>query len=305
MAANVLFHAGDRLYGVAPGTFDLVECAACGLIRLSPWPSPEQIRGFYPTGYWYQPSAGAASRLEELYRRFVLSDHVRFVRRALKRAGAPGLVLDAGCGGGLFPRLMREEGWRVLGLDSSVEAASVAWHTNSVPTFCADLTAAPLPPESCMAITMFHVLEHLPEPSAYLLRAHELLRPQGRLVVQVPNVSCWQFLLLGEHWNGLDVPRHLIDFRRRDLEAMLERAGFAIEARKHFSLRDNPAGLATSLVPSLDPMARRLRQAAESARARLLRDLLYFALVLASVPFTVVEAACGAGSTIMIEASKR
>ncbi len=274
-------------------------------MRLSPTPSPEEIRTFYPAGYWYQPSPGAASRLEELYRRFVLSDHVRFVRGALKRAGEPGLVLDAGCGGGLFPRLMREEGWRVIGLDSSVDAASVAWHANGVPTFCADLTAAPVRPESLSAISLFHVLEHLPDPAAYLRSALQLLRPRGRLIVQVPNVSCWQFLLLGEHWNGLDVPRHLIDFRRRDLEAMLDRAGFAIEARKHFSLRDNPAGLATSLLPALDPMARRLRRAAEPPRTRLLRDLLYFALVLACIPFTVFEAACGAGSTIMIEASKR
>jgi hypothetical protein len=74
---------------------------------------------------------------------------------------------------------------------------------------------------------------------------------------------------------------------------------------KHFSLRDNPAGLATSLAPRLDPMARRVRMMAEKPIQRLLKDVLYMALVVASAPFTLLEAVCRAGSTIMIEARKK
>ena len=74
---------------------------------------------------------------------------------------------------------------------------------------------------------------------------------------------------------------------------------------KFFSLRDNPAGLASSLAPGLDPMARRIRHPGESGSGRLLKDLLYFAIVTASLPFTLLEAACRAGSTVMIEARKK
>ena len=152
---------------------------------------------------------------------------------------------------------------------------------------------------------MFHVMEHLYDPRAYLAAARELLAPDGRLVVQVPNAASWQARLLGRAWNGADIPRHLTDFRGRDLEKMMEGAGFEVLRRKYFSLRDNPAGLASSLAPSLDPMARRVRRVPESGGARLLKDLAYFALVVASLPFALVEAACGAGSTVMIEARKR
>ena len=62
----------------------------------------------------------------------------------------------------------------------------------------------------------------------------------------------------------MDAPRHLTDFRARDLEALLAAAGFQVVRRKYFSLRDNPAGLATSLAPSLDPMARRVRGVRET-----------------------------------------
>jgi SAM-dependent methyltransferase len=149
------------------------------------------------------------------------------------------------------------------------------------------------------------VLEHLYNPRAYLESARELLRPNGRLIVQVPNAASWQFQLLGPRWNGVDVPRHLTDFRARDLEALLSAAGFEVLRRKYFSWRDNPAGLASSLAPVLDPMARRVRGLRETPLGKLLRDLVYFALLVGAVPFTLLEAACHAGSTIMIEARKK
>jgi SAM-dependent methyltransferase len=300
-----LLRGTDRLYHTTTDSFYVVECKRCHLIRLFPQPTPWQLRHYYPPSYWFEPSsASLAARLEEQYRRWVLRDHVRFVRKALEGC-SEGLVLDVGCGGGLFLRMLREHGFRVAGLDFALDAAAAAWRTQSVPVVCSSLTRAPLRPQSCAGVTMFHVLEHLYDPAAHLRAAHRLLRPDGKLVVQVPNAGCWQFLLLGESWNGLDIPRHLFNFRESDLEVLLRHTGFEIVRRKHFSLRDNPAGLATSLVPSLDPMARRVREIHESPNRKLFRDLLYLALVMAAVPLTAIEAMCGAGSTIMIEARKK
>ena len=101
------------------------------------------------------------------------------------------------------------------------------------------------------------------------------------------------------------MPRHLIDFRLRDLESLLGHCGFEVLRAKHFSLRDNPAGMATSIAPGLDPMARRLRHVPETPRRRLCKDLAYTALVAACLPFTLLEAACNAGSTVMVEARKK
>ena len=282
-----------------------MRCGRCRLIRLDPKPEPADLRQYYPDTYWYAPQDTLADRLEEFYRRLVLQDHVRFVRRALEEAGEPGWLLDVGCGGGLFLRMMAERGVAVLGLDFSLDAAIIAGRVNGVPVACGTLSHAPFPPGSCAAVTMFHVLEHLYDPMSYLEAARALLKPEGRLIVQVPNASCWQFLLLGENWSGLDVPRHLYDFRPRDLEILLDEAGFEILRTKHFSLRDNPAGMATSLAPWLDPMARRMRGVAETPARKLCKDLAYFCLVAACLPCTVLEAACRAGSTIMVEARKK
>jgi len=272
---------------------------------LRPQPTPQELPKYYPPSYWFEPGEAAAERLEEIYRRFVLRDHVRFVRRALESAGKTGIVLDVGCGGGLFLGMLAQSGVKVMGLDFSLDAAGVAWRKQHVPAVCASLSHAPFAPASCAVVTMFHVLEHLYDPNTYVESARDLLQPNGRLVIQVPNASSWQFLMLGENWSGLDIPRHLLTFRASDLEVLLDRCGLEPVRYKYFSLRDNPAGLATSLAPSLDPMARRVRGIPEGPRKKLLKDLLYFCLVAASVPPTLVEAACRAGSTIMVEARKK
>jgi SAM-dependent methyltransferase len=260
---------------------------------------------YYPQNYWYAPAEATVDRLEEAYRRIVLRDHVSFVWSAIEAAGETGVILDVGCGGGLFLNMLAARGRPVVGLDFSLDAAVIAWQDNAVPAVCSTLSRSPFPPNSCAAVTMFHVLEHLYNPNSYLESAHELLRPNGRLIVQVPNAACWQFLLLGENWSGLDVPRHLLDFRVGDLEILLDRCGFEVVRYKYFSLRDNPAGFATSLAPWLDPMARRIRHVEESPRKKLVKDLLYFALVVVCLPFTLLEAACRAGSTVMVEARKK
>jgi SAM-dependent methyltransferase len=299
-----LFRGSDRLYGTTTKEFAVVRCSNCGLLRLDPVPTPAELPQYYPDNYWFAPDTSTASRMEESYRRLVLRDHVRFVDRAMRQTNARGPLLDVGCGGGLFLGMMRERGFPVLGLDNSREAAAIAWHRQQAPSVCAMLEQAPFPAGSLAVLTMFHVLEHLYDPRAYLAAAHKLLAPDGRLVIQVPNAACWQFRLLGSAWNGVDVPRHLFDFRAYDIEKLVQSCGFTVVRRKFFSLRDNPAGLASSLAPWLDPMARRIRHIPESGGARLAKDLIYLALVGASVPFTLLEAAFGAGSTVMIEARR-
>jgi SAM-dependent methyltransferase len=164
---RTLFSGSDRLYRTTDKIFLIVECRNCRLIRLYPQPSPIELRDYYPPGYWFVPESSAADTLEQAYRRFVLRDHLRFVERALRESEEEGLVLDVGCGGGLFLQMLGERRKsKVVGLDFSLDAANVAWRRAGVPAVCATLTRAPLAPGSCAAITMFHVLEHLYDPAS-------------------------------------------------------------------------------------------------------------------------------------------
>lgn len=299
---TTLFRGTDRLYGTTNRYFNVVECSNCALLRLDPKPTPEELATFYPETYWFEEAPSSAGRLAEIYRQFVIGDHVWFVTRASRQ---PGPVLDIGCGGGSFLHAIEKQGHTVYGSDISQKAARTALTQYGIPATCASLPHLPFRAGSFSVVTMFHVLEHLADPMAALEAAWHLLAPGGRVVVQVPNAACWQMLLLGERWSGLDIPRHLIDFRAEDLEGLLEHCGFEVRRRKFFSLRDNPAGLATSLCPSLDPMARKVRRVHEGPVLEMLKSLAYFALTVAAAPLTLLEAAGAAGSTIMIEASRR
>jgi SAM-dependent methyltransferase len=295
--AHSLLTSDDRLFGIAPGTYSVLECKGCGLVRLSPRPTPEQVAGFYATNYWF-----SGRRLQELYRRLVLVDQVLFAARAAQ--AATGTVLDVGCGGGLFLSLMKRRGFNVLGLDFSAEAARVAREQNGVRVLVGDLRSADLQPASCSLITMYHVVEHLLDPAAYLRAAAMLLKPDGRLIVQVPDRDCWEASLLGANWTGFDVPRHIHVFRSSDLRRLLQCCGFEVVREKHFSLRDHPAGLATGLAPSFDPVVRAIRGRDHTAIARIMKDFLYLGLTAAALPLTLIEAVFGKGSSVTIEARK-
>jgi len=287
------FRCSDRLFHTTDKQFRVVECGACGALYLEPRPSLEELAAYYPPGYWWSASnqGGVAGRLEGLYRRVVLRDQARFLARA---AGPPpARILDVGCGSGDLLVALRRRGYACVGMDCALTALSAA-KAQGLPAVLGDYRASPLGPNLFDLVSMFHFLEHVADPSGALAFAHQALRPQGRLVVQAPNAACWQLALLGARWSGLDVPRHLVDFRACDLERVVERSGFRILRRKHFSLRDNPAALATSLAPGWEPVSRRSRRREGVAR-RLGLDLAYFALVLAALPFSMVEAAAGRG----------
>ena len=84
LASRALFTASDRLYGLTDKEFRIVECVGCRLIRLFPPPTSNELRGYYPEDYWFAPQADTVDRLQEWYRRLVLRDHIRFVRRVIQ-----------------------------------------------------------------------------------------------------------------------------------------------------------------------------------------------------------------------------
>src|SRR5260370_8708676 len=91
---QLLFTASDRLYHTTAEKFQVVECKRCRLMQLTPQPAPSELEKYYPKNYWFAPEMSTASRLEEIYRRFVLLDHVRFVERALRESGESGPARD-------------------------------------------------------------------------------------------------------------------------------------------------------------------------------------------------------------------
>jgi SAM-dependent methyltransferase len=139
-----------------------------------------------------------------------------------------GRLLDFGCGRAVFARQMREYGWLVEGLDLSASIAAKVERESGIPVHVGTLPHPDVRPASFDAITMWSSLEHVHDPRRIVGAARDALRPDGILLVYVPNLASWSFDVFREGWLGLDLPRHLIHFTPESLCDLLRREGFRV-----------------------------------------------------------------------------
>lgn len=249
-SAQTLFIARDRLLG-RPGEFSVVRCTGCGLVFLRPRPSPLALGSFYPDTYYpldQQPSREAIAVAEGLLAR------ITEWRRG-QRLQAPS-ILDIGCGTGLFLHLAQEAGLRVRGIELSESAVAYARAKYGLDVHHGTLKNAELPDESFDIVTMWHVLEHVPDPVEALRRVARLLRPGGLLLLGVPNIDSIEACIFGRRWFSLDAPRHLSHFTPHTLTAALIAAGLMPRRIIH---SPGTAGLVYSVMGDLTGVMLKLR----------------------------------------------
>jgi SAM-dependent methyltransferase len=219
-----------------PGTeqFHLVNCGACGHLYQNPRPSVAEIGRYYPDDYMpFLPAIEDEPRwLKRLERRYGQSMRCAAVHRAV---GVPGRILDIGAATGIFLDGMRRLGWDTVGIEPTASAAHYARERLGLQVQTARLEETNFADASFDAITMWDVLEHVHEPRTVLAEVARLLRPGGLFVLSLPNPDSLEARLLGAHWLGWDLPRHLNLFRPALLRAHLARYGMPVERVRSFT----------------------------------------------------------------------
>ncbi len=295
----------DRLLRTTDETFPLRECNGCGLLFRDDLGAADRFADFYPRGYWWD-GEGTLAALERRYREWVMTrDHLRFVRTVLPESTDLAL-LDVGCGSGLFVRLASRAGFRAAGVESSAEAVAAAARLGNDLVIHGDELTAAESGRRFDVVTLFHVLEHVPDPFKFLRRVQKLLTRPGHLFVQVPNRASFQARLFGPRWHGLDCPRHVCNYTTYALLYILGRSGFRIRRLRHFSLRDNAPAMVSSLFPILDPLSRKvraLRHGRTGGPGDIVAEAAYLGLVLMAQPWAWAEARMGRGGSLMVYAS--
>lgn len=200
--------------------FSLVRCTACGTVYLTPAPEEGELDKYYPPRY-YTRASGAVEVTEAVKRG--MEAGFRYRLRTLSSLGPAGTMLDIGCGDGHFISFMRRQHWDAWGVEISTSACSYAVEKLGLPpdrVICGDILKAPLPAGRFDLITMYDVLEHLPDPGAVIGACEKLLKPGGYIFIQVPNIDSLGRRLLGPYWIHLDAPRHISHYGVKTLRLL-------------------------------------------------------------------------------------
>ena len=286
-----LFQRSDNLLSKAPRAYSVRECADCGLIQLHPRPTELEIREFH-SGYerWERQPNFPLCFLNSLRRHLSRSD-LRFIERSMHPSDS---VLELSWPGSWITDAMSERGIGV----------STCAHLHVIPPTHSQLPPIRFAPGSFGAIVAWHVLDHVSDPRLVLLFLREILSQGGTLVLKIANGDSWPALILGDRWAGFDIPRNPFLFQSKHIEGLLQDCGYTVVRSSCSSGFEDAVSLASSLCPRLDPGIRSMRGTGERRCAAVARDLLYGALTAAMLPFTLLEAASGSGTSIILEARK-
>lgn len=222
-----LFHARDRLHG-CEGLFTYVRCRGCGLVYMDPQIAPDDLPRVYPPNY----NPHQASAREQQSRRSLAAAVKKkpFVSRVCRRLSRQSRLLDVGCGSGAFLHAIGTlTGCEVYGVDFSKAAVAAAQRAHGIEVFAGTLPEAPFAEASFDVVTAWWYLEHVPNPVEVLRKIHQLLKPDGRCIVGVPNVDSLNARVFRDRWFHLDCPRHLYLYSPATITRLLEQAGFVVE----------------------------------------------------------------------------
>lgn len=207
-----------------------VKCVSCGLVYQNPRPTFAEMAAHYPPDYESyapEPDAENSSWLLRQAIRYGVSKRCRYVTR-YKRAGR---LLDVGCATGIFLQGIRSSGnWEPYGVDINEQVTHIA-QGHGLDVRLGTLEQAGFADEFFDVVTMWDVLEHLYDPASSLREIYRILKPDGFVVIRVPNASSWDSQLFGRYWAGLDSPRHLYVFTPLTLDALLTANHFQTIAR--------------------------------------------------------------------------
>jgi len=147
-------------------------------------------------------------------------------------------ILDVGSGRGfLLYYLKKYYGYaRAAGSQVSKNAIEFSRNTLGLEIYDKDLLELSLGQSAFDVITIWHVLEHVREPEKYIVQMENLLKADGKLVIEVPNFDSWTRGLTGKYWLGLDLDYHIYFFTPKSLCGLLEKHGFKIVSLHTFSL---------------------------------------------------------------------
>lgn len=206
-------------YSVSGEEFELLLDEQLQLLKTHPQPAPEKLGSYYESDDYISHTDGKRSLFEKLYhavKQKALRDKIKLIENFQPKKGK---LLDIGAGTGDFLVIAAKNGWDIVGLEPSAKAKVIA-QSKGV-KFLEALSQ--MPDHSADVITMWHVLEHVPDVEAQITELKRILKSDGVLIVAVPNFKSYDAQHYGKFWAAYDVPRHLWHFSKTAIKLLFEK----------------------------------------------------------------------------------
>jgi SAM-dependent methyltransferase len=202
----------------------ILECKWCGLKRTYPIPEAGASAQIYQDTEIIYPIRNYVEN-KDLWRTFAAK-----ILREINRFKTTGNLLDIGCFIGVLLEMAREQGWDAYGVEINRGACDYAVSQLGLNVFGGELLNAEFPEHFFDTVVCNHVLEHILDPIELLIEIRRVLKPDGLLVIGVPNIESWIAKYYGDRWYALGLNQHIWQFCPDTLESLLERCSFRIHS---------------------------------------------------------------------------
>lgn len=212
-------------YSVSKETFDLYYDETLDMLITHPQPSLENLGKYYESEDYISHTDNKRSLFEKLYhfiKSIALKNKLNLINSLQPQKGR---ILDIGAGTGEFLSVAKNDGWQTIGLEPSDRAKAIA--KNKGVSFVENTSE--LENQSFDVISMWHVLEHVPDLDKQIKELKRLLKPTGTLIIAVPNFKSFDAKHYGKFWAAFDVPIHFWHFSKTAIKLLFEKEGMKLE----------------------------------------------------------------------------
>lgn len=196
------------------------------ILVTNPRPTLQDLGSYYESDDYISHTDSSRTFIDRIYqtvKKYALSQ-----KRKLASKHIPGHnLLDIGCGTGDFLLELKKNGWSVNGMEPNKSARHKAEKKLSNALFSnPDLTD--IETSSFEGVSMWHVLEHVPDPKETVNQIERILTKNGVAIIAVPNFKSWDAKHYKEYWAAYDLPRHLFHFSQKGMTQLFEESGFSL-----------------------------------------------------------------------------
>ena len=187
-----------------------------------PRPDKNSLPKYYKSDAYISHTDSTSSLKDKIYqqvKKFMLRKKLNWIN---KKFPGKGKLLDIGAGTGDFLSVAKKKGWKVKGIEPENSAREKALKKGI--KLYKDSTH--FKSEKFDVITMWHVLEHVPDLKSQIIELELLLKKDGLLIIAVPNYKSYDAQFYKEFWAAYDVPRHLWHFSRNSFKSVFAGTSF-------------------------------------------------------------------------------